>query len=139
DQRVQAVRMKLNPLKEVIEDKSLVLVDDSIVRGTTARAIVALLRQAGAREVHMVITSPPVKFPDFYGIDTPRQSDLIAAQRSRDEVRRFIGADSLHYLSFEGMVRATGLPESVFSTACFTGIYPIDIGKRKQEISFHPQ
>jgi amidophosphoribosyltransferase len=139
EQRVQAVRMKLNPLKEVIKDKSLILVDDSIVRGTTARAIVALLRQAGAREVHMVITSPPVKFPDFYGIDTPKQSDLIAAQKSIDEVRRFIGADSLNYLSYDGMIKATGIPEEHFSTACFTGIYPIDIGKKKQEISFHPQ
>ena len=138
DQRVQAVRMKLNPLREVIRDKSLVVVDDSIVRGTSSRTIIELLRQAGAREIHMVITSPPIKFPDFYGIDTPNQADLIGAHRSVEEIRQFIGADSLNFLSFDGMVRATGLPESVFSTSCFTGIYPIDIGRRKQEVIFHP-
>jgi amidophosphoribosyltransferase len=130
--------MKLNPLREVIRDKSLVVVDDSIVRGTTSRTIIELLRQAGAREIHMVITSPPIKFPDFYGIDTPNQADLIGAHRSVEEIRQFIGADSLNFLSFDGMVRATGLPESVFSTSCFTGIYPIDIGRRKQEVIFHP-
>jgi amidophosphoribosyltransferase len=139
DRRTHEVRMKLNPQRAVIENKRLVVVDDSIVRGTTSREIVKRLRNAGAREVHMVITCPPIKFPDFYGIDTPNQSALIAANRSEEEICDFIGADSLNFLSFDGMVNATGLPESVFSTSCFTGIYPIDIGKRRQEVSFHPQ
>jgi len=136
DRRAHEVRMKLNPLRDVITNKRLVVVDDSIVRGTTSREIVKRLRNAGAREVHMVITCPPIRFPDFYGIDTPNQSALIASSRSIEEIRRFIGADSLHYLSFDGMVKATGLPESVFSTSCFTGEYPIDIGKRRDEIIY---
>jgi len=136
DRRAHEVRMKLNPLRDVIANKRLVVVDDSIVRGTTSREIVKRLRNAGAREVHLVITCPPIKFPDFYGIDTPNQSALIATSRNIDEICRFIGADSLHFLSFDGMIRATGLPESVFSTACFTGEYLIGIGKREQEITY---
>ena len=137
EKRASEVRMKLNPLREEIANKRLIVVDDSIVRGTTSREIVRRLKNAGAREVHMLITSPPIRFPDFYGIDTPRQVELIAATRSIKEICRFIGADSLTFLSVDGMVRATGLPREVFSTSSFTGEYPIDIGKRRQEVNFN--
>ena len=102
------------------------MVDDSVVRGTTSRQIVKMLRRAGAREVHYLVSSPPVKFPDVYGIDLPNAADLLAARMSVEEIRRFIGADSLSYLSYDGMIDATGLPESNFSTSCFSGVYPIN-------------
>jgi amidophosphoribosyltransferase len=134
--RARATRMKLNPLKETIRGKDLVVIDDSIVRGTTTQTIVRVLKEAGARKVHMMITCPPIKFPDFYGIDTPRQSDLIAARLSIEEIREFIGADSLHFLSLEGMLKATGIPADQFSTSSFTGEYPISIGKRAAEVAY---
>lgn len=133
--REQGVKMKLNPLPQVLRDKRVVLIDDSIVRGTTTRKIAALLYGAGAREVHILISSPPVKFPDFYGINLPTQSDLIAARMSVPEICTRLGADSLGYLSFDGMVRATGRPASSFSTSYFSGVYPIGIGKHSQKIT----
>jgi amidophosphoribosyltransferase len=120
--------MKLNPNPEVLRGRSVAVVDDSIVRGTTARQIVELLRRNGAKAVHYLVSSPPVRFPDFYGIDTPKPDELIAATMSGEDTRKLIGADSLAYLSYEGMIGATGWPESRFSTSCFNGIYPIDIG-----------
>lgn len=136
NKRSEDVALKLNPLPQVLSNKRVIVVDDSIVRGTTSKKLVALLRDAGAREVHLVITCPPIKFPDYYGIDTPNQKDLIGANKSVDEIRQFISADSLSFLSLEGTIKATGLPKDVFSTSCFTGEYPIDIGKRKQEITY---
>ena len=123
------VRMKLNPLKEVIKNKHLVMVDDSIVRGTTSKKIVSLLREAGAKEIHMRISSPPVKCPCFYGIDTAKKDELIASRMNVDEIRDFIGVDSLGYLSLEGLVGSTGKPRGMFCTACFDGVYPIKIPK----------
>jgi amidophosphoribosyltransferase len=134
--RARATRMKLNPLRETIRGKDLVVIDDSIVRGTTTQTIVRVLKEAGARKVHMMITCPPIRFPDFYGIDTPRQSDLIAARLSIEEIREFIGADSLHFLSLDGMLKATGIPADQFSTSSFTGEYPIPIGKRAAEVAY---
>jgi amidophosphoribosyltransferase len=136
DQRLRdkSVQMKLNPIKEVIEGKSLVVIDDSIVRGTTAKKLITMLREYGAKKVHLLISCPPVRYPDFYGIDTPIQKDLISANMNTQEIKKFIGADSLHFLSYEGMIKATGLPENVFCTSCFTGIYPIDIGDKKDMI-----
>ena len=114
--------------RKVIEGKRVVLVDDSIVRGTTSRHLVNLLREAGAREVHMRIASPPYENACHYGIDTSRSSDLIARGRRVEEIADLIGADSLAYLSVEGMVRATGLAaESGFCLACFTADYPVAI------------
>ena len=133
--REQDVNMKLNPVIESLKGKRVVLVDDSIVRGTTMRQVVRMIREAGATEVHLMISSPPVRYPDFYGIDTPKQSDLIATRMSVEEIRDFMGADSLNYLSYQGMIAATELPEKVFSTSCFSGVYPINIGKRAREIS----
>jgi amidophosphoribosyltransferase len=125
--REMGVRLKLNPLTEVIEGKRLVVVDDSIVRGTTPRNLVEMLRRAGAREVHMRISSPPIKWPCFYGIDTANRDELAAADRDVEEIRRFIGADSLRYLSLDGMLTSAGVPTEKFCHACFSGGYPIEI------------
>ncbi len=134
--RDQGVKSKLTPVPEVIAGKRVVMIDDSIVRGTTSRQIVRMLFDAGAKEVHFLASSPPVKFPDFYGIDTPRQSNLLAATKSIDEMREYIGATSLHFLSLKGMIAATGISEDQFCMSCFTGEYPIDIKERRKEISF---
>jgi amidophosphoribosyltransferase len=125
--RQQGIRTKLNPLPSVIEGKRLVVVDDSIVRGNTTRRIVRVLKSAGAREVHMRISSPPIKWPCFYGIDIPTRDDLIAAQKSVEEIREHIEADSLAYLSLEAMVASTQVPGDMFCTACFSSRYPIPI------------
>ncbi|MDO8503770.1 MAG: amidophosphoribosyltransferase [bacterium] len=129
------VKLKLNPLPSVLKGRRVIVIDDSIVRGTTSKKLVSLIRRAGAKEVHLLISSPPFKFPDFYGIDTPNQRDLIAARKTVPEIEQFIGADSLHYLSYKGLIKSTGLPESLFSTSCFTGVYPIDIAERSLEVS----
>lgn len=125
--RESGIRMKLNPLKDVINGKRIIMVDDSIVRGTTSRKIVQALRAAGATEVHMRISSPPVTHPCFYGIDTDSQDQLIAATQSVEEIAKQIGVDSLAYLSWEGMLTATGEKPEKFCSACFTGDYPIEI------------
>ncbi|HEX9093773.1 MAG TPA: amidophosphoribosyltransferase [Coriobacteriia bacterium] len=125
--RQQGIRLKLNPMRHALAGRRIVVVDDSIVRGNTTRKLIALLREAGAAEVHMRITSPPVRWPCFYGIDTDTQEQLIASSKSIDEVRDYIGADSLAYLSVEDMVASTGSPADRFCTACFTGEYPIEI------------
>jgi amidophosphoribosyltransferase len=122
------VKVKLNALREVLADKRIVVVDDSIVRGTTSRKLVHMLRQAGAREVHMRISSPPTTNPCFYGIDTPTKEELIASAHSVEEIREYLGADSLAYLSVSGMYGFTGKRAS-FCDACFTGNYPIPPGE----------
>jgi amidophosphoribosyltransferase len=125
--RAQAVRMKLNPLKENIAGKRLVVIDDSIVRGTTQKALVKMLREAGAAEIHLRITSPPVKWPCYFGIDTGDRSELLAAHLTVDEVRDYFGADSLAYLTHERLLTATGATGAGFCTACFSGKYPVDV------------
>jgi len=138
DQRLRdkSVQMKLIPVPEILEGQRVVVIDDSIVRGTTTGKIVKMLRNAGAKEVHVLISSPPVKYPDFYGINTPLQKDLIAATKSIEEIRNYIGADSLNFLSYDGMIRSTGLPEEMFNTSMFNGKYPIDIKERAEDINF---
>ncbi len=128
-ERDLAVRMKLNPVTNLVKDKRLVLLDDSVVRGTTSKKIVEMLKYKGAKEVHLRITSPPVKGPCYYGIDTSERSQLIAAQKTLDEVREYIGADSLKYLSIEGLYRAVDR-KTGFCTACFDGQYPIEVSAR---------
>jgi len=125
--RQLGIRLKLNPLREIIEGKKIVVVDDSIVRGNTQRALVRMLREAGALEIHVRISSPPVKWPCYYGIDFASRAELIAAGLEVEEIRRSIGADSLGYVSLEGLVKATTLAEENLCTACFTGKYPIQI------------
>ena len=119
------VRLKLNPVRSVISGQRVVLIDDSIVRGTTSRKIVRMLRDAGAREVHMRISCPPTISPCFYGVDTPSKKQLIAANKSVEEIREHIGADSLSYLSLQGMKTACGEGDkTTYCTACYTGVYP---------------
>ena len=128
------VRLKLSPVRSVVDGKRLVVIDDSLVRGTTSRKIVTMLRSAGAREVHLRISAPPTTHPCFYGIDTPTREELIASAHSTEEIRAYIGCDSLGYLSHAGMLAAAGatpgstLPgndASGFCSACFTGEYPV--------------
>ena len=125
--RERGVKLKLNPIPETIRGKRLVVIDDSIVRGTTTRQIVQALREAGAAQIHTRITCPPIKWPCFYGIDMSTRSELVASDLSVEEVRQFVGADSLGYLSMEGMVGATGSPKGDFCRACFDGEYPIEV------------
>lgn len=131
DLRERGVKMKLSPVRQVVNGKRVVMVDDSIVRGTTSRRIVTMLKEAGATEVHVVISSPPIKNPCFYGIDISTNAELIAANNSIEEMRDLIGADSLTFLSVEGMVRAIGRtdegPEAGHCLACFTNNYPTEI------------
>ena len=138
-QRQLGIRLKLNPMRFAIEGKRLVVVDDSIVRGNTTRALVQMLREMGAREVHMRISSPPVAWPCFFGIDTDTRDQLIGAHKSVEQICEHIGADSLGYLSQAGMVAATGLPEDSFCLACFDGCYPLDVSdKLAAEAAEHP-
>ena len=125
--RQQGIRLKLNPLRHIIAGKRLVVVDDSIVRGNTSKKLVQLLRDVGATEVHMRLTSPPVVWPCFYGIDTDTQDQLIASSHTVDQIAEFIGADSVAFLSLEDLVASTGRPAEEFCTACFSGEYPIDV------------
>ena len=121
------VRVKLNAMPELLLDKRVIVVDDSLVRGTTSKKIVAMIRLAGAREVHMRISSPPTISPCYYGIDTPTREELIAASQSVEEIRRFIGADSLAYLSEEGLFAFDPSQRTRFCSACFTGHYPVEV------------
>jgi len=126
-ERDQGVRRKLNPLRDFIAGKRLVVVDDSIVRGTTTRAVVRMLRDVGAVEVHLRISSPPYRWPCFYGLDTGTKGELIASGLDVDEIRDYVGADSLAYLSLEALERAIGVPGAGFCTACLTGDYPVAV------------
>ncbi|MFC2010681.1 amidophosphoribosyltransferase [Chloroflexota bacterium] len=129
DQRIRdlGVKLKFNPLPQVLEGKRIVLVDDSIVRGTTTPQVIKLLRKAGAKEVHMRICAPPICYPCFFGVDMATYRELIAAQKTIPEIKELIGADSLGYLSIDGLIRAVALPKDAFCLACFTGDYPIPV------------
>ena len=121
------VRVKLNPVKSILSGRRVVLVDDSIVRGTTSRKIVKMVRNAGAREVHLRISCPPTISPCFYGVDTPKRSELIASSHSIEEIREFIGADSLGYLSLDGLLSSVGSARPSYCTSCYTGDYPVAV------------
>ncbi|HEU4401843.1 MAG TPA: amidophosphoribosyltransferase, partial [Candidatus Polarisedimenticolia bacterium] len=125
------VKLKLNPVRTLLQGKRVVLIDDSIVRGTTSRKIVSMVRAAGAREVHMRISSAPTQGPCYYGVDTPRRSELIASSHSVDEIKRYIRADSLGYLSLEGMFRAVRENQS-FCTSCYTNKYPVPFPEEEE-------
>ena len=131
--RERGVKLKLNAIKRNVHGKKLVLIDDSIVRGTTSKKIVEMLRLAGAREVHMMISSPPVKYPCFFGIDTPSHEQLIGAKKSVDEICRQIGADSLHYLTIEDLLKTVDGAGCNFCVGCFNGKYPVDIERANNE------
>jgi len=126
------VRIKLNPVRDLINGRRVVLIDDSIVRGTTSKKIVRMVREAGAKEIHVRISCPPTISPCYYGVDTPNKSELIAANMSVDEIRRFIEADSLGYLSLEGMITATGLSPDSTCVACWNGKYPTRITREAE-------
>jgi amidophosphoribosyltransferase len=119
------VRVKLNPVRSIIEGRRVILVDDSIVRGTTSRKIVRMVRSAGAKEVHMRISCPPTVSPCFYGVDTPRKSELIGATHTLEEIRKYVDADSVAYLSLEGLTGAVQGGGSRYCTSCYTGVYPV--------------
>ncbi len=126
------VRVKLNPVRSFLEGKRVIIIEDSIIRGTTGKSRVKSLRQAGAAEVHMMVSCPPTRFPCYYGIDFPSSEELIASQNEVDQIARFLGLDSLYYLSLEGMVRATGMTVDDFCLACFNADYPVE-----PDLSFH--
>lgn len=125
--REQNVKMKFNPMKEIVDGKSIVIVDDSIVRGTTMKKIVEVLKKCGVKKIHLRICSPPINWPCFFGVDTPERKQLIASQKTVAGIRKFIGADSLHYLSLKGLIEASGQDEDTLCTACFSGKYPMPV------------
>ena len=129
DQRIRdlGVKLKFNPLPQMLDGKRIVVVDDSIVRGTTTPQVIKMLRRAGAKEVHMRICAPPIRYPCFFGVDMATRWELIAARKTIPEVRDFIGADTLGHSSIEGLIKAVALPEDIFCLACFTGDYPIPV------------
>jgi amidophosphoribosyltransferase len=118
------VKIKFNPVREVLQGKRVVVVDDSLVRGTTSRGLVQMIRHAGAREVHFRVASPPITGPCYYGIDTPTREELIASSHDVEQIRRHLGVDTLGYLSLDGMLRAAGGDSQAFCHACFSGDYP---------------
>jgi amidophosphoribosyltransferase len=126
------VKIKLNPVRSILEGKRVVLLDDSIVRGTTSRKIVRMVKAAGAREVHLRISCPPTISPCFYGVDTPSRAELIAATHTHEEVRKYVEADSLAYLSIEGLRAAVGSGQQSYCTSCYTGVYPVAFPRNEQ-------
>ena len=138
DQRMrdQGVYLKFNPLRQAIDGKRLIVVDDSIVRGTTTPKVVEMLRKAGAKEIHMRVCAPPIQHPCHFGIDMATQWELIASRQSIEEIREHIGADSLHYLSLDGLMRAVEQPKDSFCTACFTGDYPMPVQLQMDKLVF---
>jgi amidophosphoribosyltransferase len=129
DQRIRdlGVKLKFNPLQSVLEGKRIVLVDDSIVRGTTTPQVIKLLKKSGVKEIHMRICAPPIRYPCFFGVDMASRWELIAAQKTVPQIKDFIGADSLGYMSIDGLIKAVDLPRDFFCLACFTGEYPIPV------------
>ncbi|HEY1739831.1 MAG TPA: amidophosphoribosyltransferase, partial [Acidimicrobiia bacterium] len=125
--RGAGVRIKLNPLRDNVRGKRLIVVEDSIVRGTTTRQIISVLREAGATEVHFRVSSPPYRWPCFYGLDTGKRADLLAADMSVGEICDYLGVDSLAYLELDRLLAATDAPPESFCTACFSGIYPVAV------------
>ena len=134
--RRNSVALKLIPLPQILKGKKIAVIDDSIVRGHTCKRLVETFFKSGALEVHLLISSPPIRFPDFYGMDTPNQNELIASHKTVEEVRKFLGATTLHYLSLDGLIKSVGLPKEHLSTSCFTGIYPIDLKERQNEVNY---
>ena len=137
DQRMRdlGVKMKFNPLPQMLGGKRLVVVDDSIVRGTTTPSVVKILKKAGAKEVHMRICAPPIRYPCFFGVDMATRRELIAAQKTIPQICEFIGADSLGYLSIDGLVEAVALPRDNFCLACFTGDYPVPVQLKMDKLA----
>jgi len=136
--RQMGIRLKLSPVREVLEGRRVVVVDDSIVRGNTARQLITMLRESGAAEVHLRITSPPIKNPCYYGIDMATRAELVGADLTVDEIRDFIGCDSLHYLSLQGLIASTPHQRERLCTACFSGEYPIPVPAERDHLAQIP-
>jgi amidophosphoribosyltransferase len=136
DMRDMGVRLKLNPMKYMLEGKKVLMVDDSLVRGTTSKKIVKMLRDCGVTEVYLCLSSPPVIKSCYYGIDTSNEKELVAAHMSVNEIKSMIGVDGLHYLSLEGLLNIFGKHRDNFCTACFDGNYPVEIIKPKESGKF---
>ena len=136
DQRDFGVKIKFNTVGGVLKDKKVIVVDDSIVRGTTLKKLTKLLKNAGCKEIHVRISSPPIKHPCYYGLDFPSTEELIAGKMSVDEIKEYLGVDSLHYLSTENMLGATSKDPSEFCSACFTGEYPIKVNEKQDKEIF---
>ena len=132
-----SVRVKLNPVRSLLKGKRVIIVEDSIIRGTTGRSRVKSLRQAGAAEVHMVVSCPPTRHACYYGIDFPSSAQLVANGNTVDDIRDYLGLDSLHYLSVEGLVEATGSRRETFCLACFNGDYPVPPDKSFTKEAFN--
>jgi amidophosphoribosyltransferase len=129
-ERAREVQMKLRVIKESVRGKRLVVVEDSVVRGTTTRGKMGALRNAGAKEIHLRVASPPIRHGCYFGIDFPDESELIATNRTVQEIRDYLEVDSLHYLSEEGMLNSVKLPREKYCTACFTGDYPVEVTEK---------
>ncbi|HEX7096980.1 MAG TPA: amidophosphoribosyltransferase, partial [Acidimicrobiales bacterium] len=137
--RALGVRMKLNPLRDNIAGKRLVVIDDSIVRGTTTRAMVSMLREAGAAEIHLRVSSPPYRWPCYYGMDTGTRGELLAANLTVDEIREYLNVDSLAYLSLDRLIEATGAVGAGFCDACLTGNYPVEVPASLSKRALEPK
>jgi amidophosphoribosyltransferase len=133
--RHNRVRIKFNPVRELLKGKRVVVVDDSIVRGTTSRKLMSMLRSVGVKEIHFRVSSPPIRFPCYYGIDTPTKEELIAASSATAAIEAYLGVDSLGYLSVEGMLQSTGLKPEDFCVACFTGDYPVGFSSQPSKLA----
>ena len=133
--RKNSVELKFNVIVESVAGRSVVLVDDSLVRGTTLKYVIGLLKSYGATEVHVRIASPPIKYPDFYGIDTPKSNDLIACEYTEYEICQIIKADSLQYLALDDFIKSTGLPKNRLNLSSFNGVYPIPVPEPKSKTS----
>ena len=131
-----SVRLKFNTVKGVLNDREVVIVDDSIVRGTTLKKLAKLLRDGGVKKVHVRISSPPVKYPCYYGMDFPTKEELVASNRNLDEIKKIIDVDTLEYLSIEGLLKSMSIDGDNFCTACFSGNYPIEIKGRNDKKVF---
>jgi len=136
--RDSAVKMKLNVIKENVQGKRLIVVEDSVVRGTTTRGKIGALRKAGAAEIHLRVASPPIRYPCYFGIDFPDPAELIANSRTVDQIRDYLEVDSLHYLSVEGMLSCVKHPPSHYCTACLTGKYPMEVNHPVSKLAFEP-
>jgi amidophosphoribosyltransferase len=136
--RELGVQLKFNPMPERLKGKRIVLVDDSIVRGTTTPRVISLLRRAGAKEIHMRICAPPIRYPCFLGVDMASSWELIAAQKNIPEITKFIGADTLGYMSIDGLIKSVDLPRDLFCLACFTGEYPVPVQLDMDKLALEP-
>jgi amidophosphoribosyltransferase len=130
-----SVRVKLNPIRSFLHGKSVIIIEDSIIRGTTGRSRVRSLREAGVREVHLLVSCPPTRYPCYYGIDFPSPGELIANLKTVEEIRDHLGLDTLHYLSLEGLLEATGNRKDSFCTACYNGKYPVEPDKQFHKLA----